>query len=242
MRSLKSIVSSALDYYRKVGTVAWPPPNSPFHLGTTILTPRARDVLEKSSEGLQQYLDRHSSGDWGLNGSLAETNKNLSDNHDGYKTGEREVISRYLLTSGKEIIIVTTCGRSATVVLAMQDSPPWEQMQELGIKPIDLGEMVYHETQGGKLPPQEEMNSYLEKHATGKWEFPDWGSLETHGATNLANLASGGEYVWSSYLTSQGMRCTIAGPMFGRENHRGTWDIIPAPKLPMYDMPRKKKR
>jgi hypothetical protein len=83
---------------------------SKFQLGQVVAT---REVHENESfADIMSVLQRHSNGDWG---ELDEHDKQL--NEDALKSGQDRIFSKYTLSSGNKVYVITEWDRSVTTVL-----------------------------------------------------------------------------------------------------------------------------
>lgn len=81
-----------------------------FDTGTIVVTPRAEAVLSESGQSLQEFLRRHSEGDWNeLNADQRALNE------EGVRQGFN-VVSHYRLAHGKRLMLVTLGDRSCTMI------------------------------------------------------------------------------------------------------------------------------
>jgi hypothetical protein len=81
-----------------------------FQLGYVVAT---REVHENESlADIMNAIQRHANGDWG---ELDEHDKKLND--DAVKSGEDRILSKYTLSSGNQVYVITEWDRSVTTVL-----------------------------------------------------------------------------------------------------------------------------
>jgi hypothetical protein len=86
-----------------------------FPLGQTVSTPGALETLQEAGQSPADFLNRHSSGDWG---ELSENDKQA--NEDALKYGDR-IFSSYRTTNGTKIWVITEADRSSTCVLLPEE-------------------------------------------------------------------------------------------------------------------------
>lgn len=92
-----------------------------FDLGHVVITANLQRTLDKggletnSMEELQEFLDRHASGDWG---DLGQADKEANDQ--ALNTGGR-IFSAYHYASGLKFWIITEADRSYTTALLPED-------------------------------------------------------------------------------------------------------------------------
>ena len=87
----------------------------PFPLGRVLATPGALEALEKAKQQPQEFLDRHTSGDWGEVDSHDAAESELS-----LQRGFR-LLSSYTTRSGDKLWIITEADRSATTLLLPEE-------------------------------------------------------------------------------------------------------------------------
>lgn len=75
--------------------------NVTFSLGQVVATPGALEALARNGSNGLEYLQRHTSGDWG---DLCAEDKKAND--DALKTGAR-ILSAYVLADNTKIWIIT---------------------------------------------------------------------------------------------------------------------------------------
>lgn len=86
-----------------------------FPLGQTVSTPGALETLQEAGQSPADFLNRHSSGDWG---ELSENDKQA--NEDALKYGDR-IFSSYRTTNGTKIWVITEADRSSTCILLPEE-------------------------------------------------------------------------------------------------------------------------
>ena len=86
-----------------------------FPLGRIVATPGALRALEVAGEQPAQFLDRHTSGDWG---ELDQEDKR--ENEFSLRNGFR-ILSAYTTHAGEKIWIITEADRSATTLLLPEE-------------------------------------------------------------------------------------------------------------------------
>jgi hypothetical protein len=84
---------------------------SKFSLGQVVATPGALDALEESGQMINEFLDRHVTGDWG---ELSEEDWRANDY--ALQEGTR-IFSAYTTAIGEKIWIITEWDRSYTTLL-----------------------------------------------------------------------------------------------------------------------------
>ena len=82
-----------------------------FPLGLLLATPGAVKALKNANQDPFELVNRHQSGDWG---QLVEADK--LENEFAVKHGFR-IVSRYRLTTGEVLWIITEWNRSVTTLL-----------------------------------------------------------------------------------------------------------------------------
>jgi hypothetical protein len=88
---------------------------SRFPLGRVLATPGALQALEKARQQPQEFLDRHTKGDWGDVDSHDAAENELS-----LQRGFR-LLSSYTTGSGDKLWIITEADRSATTLLLPEE-------------------------------------------------------------------------------------------------------------------------
>jgi hypothetical protein len=86
-----------------------------FALGRVLATPGALQALEKAGQQPQEFLDRHSKGDWGELDS-----HDIRENEFGLERGLR-LLSGYSTATGDKLWIITEADRSATTLLLPEE-------------------------------------------------------------------------------------------------------------------------
>ena len=86
-----------------------------FPLGWLLATPGALQALEKAGQQPQEFLDRHSKGDWGELDS-----HDLRENEFSLERGLR-LLSSYTTAAGDKLWIITEADRSATTLLLPEE-------------------------------------------------------------------------------------------------------------------------
>ncbi len=82
-----------------------------FSLGQVFLTVGAREVLEESNESANEFLAKHSTGNWG---NVCE--EDAEENDFSVREGFR-ILSAYKTSKGVKIWVITEACRSSTTVL-----------------------------------------------------------------------------------------------------------------------------
>jgi hypothetical protein len=85
--------------------------HSLFPLGRIVATPGALDALQQAGHTAQQFLARHSAGDWG------EVSAEDRKENAFAVTRSLRLLSAYRLSTGVRIWLITEVDRSATTVL-----------------------------------------------------------------------------------------------------------------------------
>jgi hypothetical protein len=81
-----------------------------FPLGSTYITPGARDALAEAGQGARAFLARHVTGDWGDVACDDKRENEFSlDKH-------LRIFSAYHTTEGVKVWIITEADRSATTI------------------------------------------------------------------------------------------------------------------------------
>ena len=91
-----------------------------FSLGRILATPGALRALQDSNQSPQEFLDRHSTGDWG---DLCGEDKDLNDY--AVQDGSR-IMSSYVTSDGSKIWVITEAAddsgeRAATTILLPEE-------------------------------------------------------------------------------------------------------------------------
>jgi hypothetical protein len=86
-----------------------------FPLGRLLATPGALQALEKAGQQPQEFLDRHSKGDWGELDS-----HDIRENEFSLARGLR-LLSSYTTAAGDKLWIITEADRSATTLLLPEE-------------------------------------------------------------------------------------------------------------------------
>lgn len=86
-----------------------------FRLGQLVATPGALKALEATGQSPHEFLQRHSSGDWG---DLDEEDR--KENEFSVEEGFR-ILSAYYLNNGTKIWIITEADRSSTCILLPEE-------------------------------------------------------------------------------------------------------------------------
>jgi len=81
-----------------------------FPLGQLVATPGAAEAFTRNNQEPTEFLRRHWRGDWG------ELDKDVAENEFSLQNGFR-LLSRYTLTDGTVIWIITEADRSVTTIL-----------------------------------------------------------------------------------------------------------------------------
>ena len=82
-----------------------------FHLGLLVITPAALQAIKKAGQTPDYFLQRHSSGDWGLVGDKDAEENELSLLHNF------RIFSSYLTNLGQKIYVITEADRKVTTIL-----------------------------------------------------------------------------------------------------------------------------
>jgi hypothetical protein len=86
-----------------------------FPLGRLLATPGALQALEKAGQQPQEFLDRHSKGDWGELDS-----HDIRENEFSLGRGLR-LLSSYTTAAGDKLWIITEADRSTTTLLLPEE-------------------------------------------------------------------------------------------------------------------------
>jgi hypothetical protein len=86
-----------------------------FLLGQVVATPGALAALEKAGQGPQEFLARHTAGDWG---NLCDEDRR--ENQFSVEHGQR-VLSSYLTEAGEKLWVITEADRSSTCILLPEE-------------------------------------------------------------------------------------------------------------------------
>jgi hypothetical protein len=86
-----------------------------FPLGHVVATPGALDALATAGHSAQEFVNRHSNGDWG---ELSDEDRN--ENDFSIREGLR-ILSAYRLRDDTKIWIITEADRSSTCILLPQE-------------------------------------------------------------------------------------------------------------------------
>jgi hypothetical protein len=84
-------------------------------LGRIVATPGALDALQQAGHTAQEFLARHSAGDWG------ELSAEDRQENTFAVTRSLRLLSAYRLSTGVRIWVITEADRSATTVLLPED-------------------------------------------------------------------------------------------------------------------------
>ena len=87
-------------------------------LGNVVSTPGALAALEEADAPYERYLSRHQKGDWG---STLDP-EDQAANQQALEVGSR-LLSRYVLSTGAIIWIITEADRSSTTILPPLGAP-----------------------------------------------------------------------------------------------------------------------
>ena len=90
-------------------------PHSLFPLGHIVATPGALAALQEAGHTAQEFLVRHSAGDWGEL-SAEDRQENIFA-----LTRSLRLLSAYRLSTGVRIWVITEADRSATTILLLED-------------------------------------------------------------------------------------------------------------------------
>ena len=82
-----------------------------FPLGRLVITPNAKNALQLANQTPEEFLDRHSSGDWG---DLTPNDATANDEALAYND---QLLSAYDLAIGARIWVLTEGDRSVTTIL-----------------------------------------------------------------------------------------------------------------------------
>lgn len=86
-----------------------------FDLGHIVATPGALRALQRAEQLPAEFLDRHTTGDWG---ELVDGDK--QENEFSVRNGF-EILSAYTTSAGDKIWIITEADRSATTLLLPEE-------------------------------------------------------------------------------------------------------------------------
>ncbi len=86
-----------------------------FELGETVATPGALEVLERSKQPINEFLNRHVAGDWG---DLCE--EDAQANTEAIEQ-DLQILSSYRTTCGVKLWIITEHDRSVTTILLPEE-------------------------------------------------------------------------------------------------------------------------
>lgn len=86
-----------------------------FALGRVVATPGALRALQKAGQAPYEFLDRHSTGDWG---EVPEEDR--QENEFSVEHGFR-ILSAYTTRAGERIWVLTEADRSITTILLPQE-------------------------------------------------------------------------------------------------------------------------
>ena len=89
--------------------------HSLFPLGRIVATPGALDALQQAGHTAQEFLARHSAGDWG------ELSAEDRKENTFAVTRSLRLLSAYRLSTGVKIWLITEADRSATTVLLPEE-------------------------------------------------------------------------------------------------------------------------
>ena len=89
--------------------------HSLFPLGQIVATPGALDALQQAGHTAQEFLARHSAGDWG------ELSAEDRQENTFAVARSLRLLSAYRLSTGVKIWLITEADRSATTVLLPED-------------------------------------------------------------------------------------------------------------------------
>lgn len=82
-----------------------------FRLGQVVATPGALEAMEKAGQTAVEFLQRHSSGDWG-----EVCKEDWQSNDEAVEQGTR-ILSVYSLSDATKLWIITEWDRSVTTLL-----------------------------------------------------------------------------------------------------------------------------
>ncbi len=86
-----------------------------FALGRLLMTPGAQDAIEAASQEPQEFIARHSAGDWG---DLSDEDKHENE----YSlTRHLRILSAYKTVQGAKLWIITEADRSVTTILLPEE-------------------------------------------------------------------------------------------------------------------------
>ncbi|BDI31476.1 hypothetical protein CCAX7_35270 [Capsulimonas corticalis] len=88
---------------------------TPFPLGQVVATPAAIRAVERVEQTLEEFLERHRSGDWG---DICEDDRAANDA--AVSAGIR-LLSAYVLISGVRLWVITEADRSMTTLLLPEE-------------------------------------------------------------------------------------------------------------------------
>lgn len=86
-----------------------------FSLGQVVITKNAKGTFDELEQNPIVYLERHAKGDWG---NLGEDDK--QSNNEAIGEGLR-LLSKYNLSNGEAIYIITEADRSITTIMLTED-------------------------------------------------------------------------------------------------------------------------
>jgi len=82
-----------------------------FPLGEVVATPGALQALSSSKQTLEEFLQRHVTGDWG---AVSPSDRQL--NEQALTDGSR-ILSAYFTAEGEKLWVITEADRSSTCLL-----------------------------------------------------------------------------------------------------------------------------
>lgn len=86
-----------------------------FSLGQTLITPSANDAIEAAGQTPQEFLARHSTGDWG------ELSDDDCQENEFSITHNLRILSAYRTAKDVRLWIITEADRSATTILLPEE-------------------------------------------------------------------------------------------------------------------------
>lgn len=90
-------------------------PNPKFSLGQVVATPGALEALADAGQMINEFLDRHVTGDWG---ELCEDDWRANDY--ALQEGTR-IFSAYRTTKDEKLWLITEADRSVTTILRPEE-------------------------------------------------------------------------------------------------------------------------
>jgi hypothetical protein len=87
-----------------------------FKLGRTVMTQGVATLMTDSALEINDALQKHITGDWGV---LDKEDSAMNDR--AVESGEDRILSKYRLTDGTHIYIITEWDRSVTTILLPEE-------------------------------------------------------------------------------------------------------------------------